>query len=94
MTEEEMEKIADMISNKIFAKIEADTEAFNEEFVDSLPSNEEQIAELQMLLLHYENRCFTKAYHLRRGYCCDNGCKHCPYKNADQLRSTKDNTFK
>ena len=36
-------------------------------------------------------RCFTEAYHLRRGYCCDNGCKHCPYKNADQLRSTKDN---
>jgi hypothetical protein len=56
MTEEEMEKIADMISNRIFAKIEADTIAFNEEFVDSLPSNEEQIAELQMLLLHYEKQ--------------------------------------
>jgi len=56
MTEEEMEKIADMISDRIFAKIEADTAAFNEEFVDSLPSNEEQIAELQMLLLHYEKQ--------------------------------------
>ena len=56
MTEEEMEKIAEMISNRIFAKIEADTIAFNEEFVDSLPSNEEQIAELQMLLLHYEKQ--------------------------------------
>lgn len=22
---------------------------------------------------------FTKAYHLKRGYCCKNGCKHCPY---------------
>lgn len=56
MTEEEMEKIADMISDRIFAKIEADTVAFNEEFADSLPSNEEQIAELQMLLLHYEKQ--------------------------------------
>ena len=56
MTEEEMEKIADMISDRIFAKIESDTIAFNEEFVDSLPSNEEQIAELQMLLLHYERQ--------------------------------------
>ena len=36
-------------------------------------------------------RCFTEAYYLKRGYCCDNGCKHCPYKNADKLRSTKDN---
>ena len=23
---------------------------------------------------------FTEKYHLKRGYCCDNGCKHCPYK--------------
>jgi hypothetical protein len=22
---------------------------------------------------------FTKQYHLKRGYCCQNGCKHCPY---------------
>lgn len=22
---------------------------------------------------------FTEAYHLRRGYCCGSGCRHCPY---------------
>jgi hypothetical protein len=22
---------------------------------------------------------FTASYLLRRGYCCDNGCRHCPY---------------
>ncbi|TWV99297.1 DUF5522 domain-containing protein [Chitinophaga pinensis] len=22
---------------------------------------------------------FTEHYHLERGYCCGNGCKHCPY---------------
>lgn len=22
---------------------------------------------------------FTKQYHLDRGYCCGNGCLHCPY---------------
>ncbi|TND08014.1 MAG: hypothetical protein FD123_2697 [Bacteroidetes bacterium] len=22
---------------------------------------------------------FTAQYLLRRGYCCQNGCKHCPY---------------
>jgi len=21
----------------------------------------------------------TKNYHLKRGYCCTNGCYHCPY---------------
>ena len=22
---------------------------------------------------------FTSEYLLRRGYCCENGCRHCPY---------------
>ncbi|MFD2246511.1 DUF5522 domain-containing protein [Pontibacter ruber] len=22
---------------------------------------------------------FTAKYHLKRGYCCQNGCRHCPY---------------
>jgi Family of unknown function (DUF5522) len=22
----------------------------------------------------------TKQYHLERGYCCGNGCKHCPFE--------------
>lgn len=23
---------------------------------------------------------FTSAYHLKRGYCCGSGCRHCPWK--------------
>lgn len=22
---------------------------------------------------------FTEAYHIKRGYCCQSGCRHCPY---------------
>jgi hypothetical protein len=22
---------------------------------------------------------FTEQYHLKRGYCCKSGCKHCPF---------------
>ena len=22
---------------------------------------------------------FTEKYHLKRGYCCESKCKHCPY---------------
>jgi hypothetical protein len=22
---------------------------------------------------------FTEQYHLEKGYCCGNGCRHCPY---------------
>lgn len=24
-------------------------------------------------------RVMTESYHTRRGYCCGNGCRHCPY---------------
>jgi hypothetical protein len=24
---------------------------------------------------------FTAAYHLKRGYCCDSNCRHCPYRD-------------
>ena len=27
---------------------------------------------------------FTEVYHLARGSCCDSGCRHCPYRAADQ----------
>lgn len=22
---------------------------------------------------------FTEHFHLKKGYCCKNGCRHCPY---------------
>lgn len=25
------------------------------------------------------NVVFTKSFLLKRGFCCNNGCKHCPY---------------
>ncbi|MGH7914494.1 MAG: DUF5522 domain-containing protein [Candidatus Binataceae bacterium] len=34
---------------------------------------------------------FTAAYHLKRGYCCGSGCRHCPYRNDTSVepRSSK-----
>jgi hypothetical protein len=29
---------------------------------------------------------FTARYHLRRGYCCESGCRHCPYRAARDAR--------
>lgn len=26
---------------------------------------------------------FTEAYHLKRGYCCGNKCRHCPYQHEN-----------
>ncbi|MCC7244154.1 MAG: hypothetical protein IT269_00625 [Saprospiraceae bacterium] len=27
---------------------------------------------------------FTSAYHLKRGYCCGSGCRHCPWRNEQK----------
>lgn len=34
-------------------------------------------------------RCFTEQYHLKRGYCCESGCKHCPYGYNKATNSIK-----
>lgn len=29
---------------------------------------------------------FTKQYHLKRGYCCKSGCKHCPWNYSVEAK--------
>lgn len=45
-------------------------------------------------MYYWENglMVFTRAFHLRRGYCCKSGCRHCPYgfsksNRADDLKN-------
>ena len=36
-------------------------------------------------------KVFTETFHLKRGYCCKNGCKHCAYgydKKTDTFKKT------
>jgi hypothetical protein len=33
---------------------------------------------------------FTAAYHLKRGYCCKNKCKHCPWGYGKVKQSEPD----
>jgi hypothetical protein len=47
------------------------------------------------------NFVFTEKYHLQKGYCCGNGCKHCPYNfekvpepKRSELLSLKENEKK
>jgi len=34
---------------------------------------------------------FTEIYHLKRGYCCKNKCKHCPWKFGKEKGTPKKN---
>lgn len=33
---------------------------------------------------------FTEQYHLHRGYCCESGCRHCPYGYSKKKLADKD----
>lgn len=38
---------------------------------------------------------FTKAYHLKRGYCCGNNCINCPYAHENVPdKATENNSSK
>jgi hypothetical protein len=34
---------------------------------------------------------FTEKFLLDRGFCCNNGCRHCPYKKLNKNEYTKTN---
>jgi hypothetical protein len=37
-----------------------------------------------------EAMVFTARYHLRRGYCCESGCRHCPYPGQSAINTVAD----
>lgn len=59
---------------------------------DEKISPDNQLPEKESKYYYYENglMVFTEAYHLFRGYCCERGCRHCPYgfkKKGEARRS-------
>ncbi len=47
--------------------------------------HEQELPELEPEDYYFEGpyMVFTAAYHLKRGYCCESGCRHCPYKTTE-----------
>ncbi|HPA36204.1 MAG TPA: DUF5522 domain-containing protein [Chitinophagales bacterium] len=43
--------------------------------------SQERIEQEDYYLDEIGRMVFTEQYHLKRGYCCKNGCKHCPWKD-------------
>lgn len=44
------------------------------------PASEKQEMEPEDFYYEGPYLVFTERYHLKRGYCCNSGCRHCPYK--------------
>lgn len=58
---------------------------FDDDPTDKAPTELHESAGEQTLApedFYYEGPylVFTEAYHLKRGYCCNSNCRHCPYK--------------
>lgn len=32
---------------------------------------------------------FTATFHLKRGFCCNHGCRHCPYRESEILKAPR-----
>jgi Family of unknown function (DUF5522) len=64
-------------SNKIVPAMTDETEP-----ASTQTKNPTEPAKLAPEDFYYEGPylVFTTAYHLKRGYCCNSNCRHCPYK--------------
>jgi len=40
--------------------------------------------------LENELTVMTKAFHLKRGYCCGSNCRHCPYDHENVVKHKSD----
>jgi len=42
--------------------------------------------------IEHDKVIFTEQYHLQRGQCCNNNCRHCPYKKDknNDTRTTRE----
>ncbi|MGH9871762.1 MAG: DUF5522 domain-containing protein [Pyrinomonadaceae bacterium] len=53
---------------------------------EDIPSSPQEV-ELQEGIDYYLEDglfVFTAAFLRKRGYCCESGCRHCPYQNLEE----------
>jgi hypothetical protein len=56
--------------------------------VKKLQNKDENKISSQDFYIENGKYVFTKEFHLSRGYCCGNGCRHCPYFPAHKKGNT------
>jgi hypothetical protein len=54
------------------------------------PSPRRELVEGIHYYLEGQTWVFTAQYLLERGYCCRNGCRHCPYQTDEPVTLAKD----
>ena len=66
-------------TDKIDAYVETlDPKKAHESKISSLPKTEKLIEDIDYYIEN-GNYVFKAWFHLKRGHCCENNCRHCPY---------------
>jgi len=53
-----------------------------------------QLVENEDYYMDHGLMVLTARYHLRRGYCCEQGCRHCPYEESTKRNAAADSNAK
>lgn len=58
--------------------------------MDENPAPQSSVPDLEPEDYYFEGpyMVFTAAYHLKRGFCCGSGCRHCPYREGETGSTT------
>jgi hypothetical protein len=49
-----------------------------------LPDESQPLVEGEDYVMEGPYMVFTTAYHLKRGYCCESGCRNCPWREKEE----------
>jgi hypothetical protein len=52
-----------------------------------LPDPPQPLVEGEDYVMEGPYMVFTAAYHLKRGYCCESGCRNCPWRVKEDKTS-------
>ncbi len=55
---------------------------------ESVPASRKEFVEGEDYYFENGLLVMTAKYLRERGYCCGNGCRHCPYPAADQSKNS------
>ncbi|MGF1636791.1 MAG: cysteine-rich CWC family protein [Cyclobacteriaceae bacterium] len=83
VTEDQDCLCATCLQNKIIRSINAFVEAYKKGESPNLAQqnyySQTELIEGIDYYIENKNWVFTEWFHLKRGHCCGNGCRHCPY---------------
>ena len=71
--------IIEIISSSIIYKKDLNTYNYWYDMAEEEDFNEKDLEPEDYYFNEEGFMVFTEKYHLKRGYCCESNCKHCPY---------------